>query len=765
MSSYAWRALARALTAAALAQGAAQAQTPAPLPSPEPAPAPSGAPLPAPGPASAPAPDVPAGPQRVEITGQRGDDATQRRLSTAAKIVIGREDIERFGDANTLEVLKRLPGVTVPGAPGRGGNPRMRGMAGGYTQILVDGERIAPGFSLDSIPPEQIERIEILRAPTAETGARAIAGTINIVLREGFRKRLNDLNLTLAAEGDHVSPSLSWTRNDTFGPWIVNGSLSLSDRRTVTPSRSDRLDTDLATGVPVLERTGLFRSEDQRRGLHASARLQWRDEQGTSLMLMPLLIASDGSNRGRGTIDQTLGATPPEFARSDTLTEGRFRLARLNANVNHRLGPGPRLEWKAGFGDAHWRGVQHREEFDAADALLQTYDENTDSRDRNATLSLKVASLLGDGHQAVGGVELERNRRLESKTTLRDGVPQLTEFGENLEATSSRYALYAQDEWTVNPQWSVHAGLRIEGITTRGEGADGSVGSNRSRVTTPLLHAVWKPSAASRDQVRASLTRSYRAPSLGQLIGRPSLNRVDPAPGPNSELSADNAGNPLLRPEVALGLDLAVERYLSDGGVLSANLFVRRIGDLIRNVVALEDVSWSPGQPRYVSRPQNIGDALSRGVELEAKFRLDQLLDDGPRTEVRANMSLFSSRVDGVPGPDNRLAEQPGGTLNLGADHRFRGTPFTLGANVNHTPGYRTRLDADRTVVQSEKTVVDAYAVWALGTDTKLRLSLSNLLSPDTSNTTRVQSQGLEQSNRTTTRSWLNAQLRLEMKL
>ena len=183
MSSYAWRALARALTAAALAQGAAQAQTPAPLPSPEPAPAPSGAPLPAPGPASAPAPDVPAGPQRVEITGQRGDDATQRRLSTAAKIVIGREEIERFGDANTLEVLKRLPGVTVPGAPGRGGNPRMRGMAGGYTQILVDGERIAPGFSLDSIPPEQIERIEILRAPTAEIGARAIAGTINIVLR------------------------------------------------------------------------------------------------------------------------------------------------------------------------------------------------------------------------------------------------------------------------------------------------------------------------------------------------------------------------------------------------------------------------------------------------------------------------------------------------------------------------------------------------------------------------------------------------------
>ena len=93
-----------------------------------------------------PAPAPPANSQRIEITGGRGSDTDQRRQSTAAKIVIGRDEIERYGDSNTLELLKRLPGVTVPGAPGRGGNPRMRGMGGGFTQILIDGERIAPGF-------------------------------------------------------------------------------------------------------------------------------------------------------------------------------------------------------------------------------------------------------------------------------------------------------------------------------------------------------------------------------------------------------------------------------------------------------------------------------------------------------------------------------------------------------------------------------------------------------------------------------------------
>jgi len=733
------------LACAALLAPASHAQTdePAPTPTPTPTPTPST--------------------QRIEITGGRADDTEQRRQSTAAKIVIGREEIERFGDSNTLEVLKRLPGVTVPGAPGRGGNPRMRGMGGGFTQILVDGERIAPGFSLDSIPPEQIERIEILRAPTAETGARAIAGTINIVLREGFRKKVSDLNLDTQTEGGKVSGGLAWTRNDSFaGDWVLNSSLSLFQRNAINESTSRRTDIDRDNGAIVLERTGTSRAESERAGLHASARLQWRGQAGESFMLSPLLIVSQPSTLAKGTLTNA----PLDYASSQTDSDGRFTMQRLNANFNHRLGDGgPRLEWRAGVSRGHWQNDSARREFDDADALVRTIDESTQTRDNGATFGLKASLLASEVHQLVSGLEIERNRRIDGKSTLIDGVPQLTEFGENLEASSRRYAFYGQDEWAINPQWAVHAGLRVEGINTRGQGANGVVDVNSSHVATPLLHTVWKWSETSRDQVRASLTRSYRSPNLGQLIGRPSVSRTDPAPGANTELTADSAGNPALKPEVAIGIDLAIERYLAEGGVLSANLFHRRINDLIRSVVALEDVSWSPGQPRYVSRPQNIGKATTQGLELEAKFRLDQLIDDGPRTEVRANASVFRSRVDAVPGPDNRLAEQPGGTLNLGADHRLRGTPLTIGANLNHTPGYSTRLEADRVIVQSEKSVLDAYALWTFSPELKLRLSLSNALAPDTSSTTIVDSAALTETNRTTTRSLVNTQLRLEMKL
>ena len=126
-----------ALLAAAWSGTGASAQPavePAPItaPAPSPAPAPA-APVAAPPAAPAAAPILP----RVQIQGGRLSDNEERRQSTAAKIVIGREEIERFGDSTLGEVLRRLPGVTVPGPAGRGGPPRMRGLGGGYTLSLI----------------------------------------------------------------------------------------------------------------------------------------------------------------------------------------------------------------------------------------------------------------------------------------------------------------------------------------------------------------------------------------------------------------------------------------------------------------------------------------------------------------------------------------------------------------------------------------------------------------------------------------------------
>jgi iron complex outermembrane receptor protein len=166
-----------------------------------------------------------------------------------------------------------------------------------------------------------------------------------------------------------------------------------------------------------------------------------------------------------------------------------------------------------------------------------------------------------------------------------------------------------------------------------------------------------------------------------------------------------------------------------------------------------------------VSRPQNIGNAVSQGIELEAKFRLSDVIDEAARVDLRSNLSLFRSRVEGIPGPNNRLAEQPGGTVNLGADYRLRALPLTIGGNLNHTPGYEIRLDTDRWAVQPDKTIVDAYALWIFRPDLQLRLSLGNALAQDYRTQTRVESGHQLESNANIARSYVNWQLRLEMKL
>ena len=204
--------------------------------------------------------------------------------------------------------------------------------------------------------------------------------------------------------------------------------------------------------------------------------------------------------------------------------------------------------------------------------------------------------------------------------------------------------------------------------------------------------------------------------------------------------------------------------------LLSANVFHRNISNLMRGQTDLETVSWSPVQ-RYVRRQRNIGDATTSGIELEAKFRLDQLISDAPRVEMRSNFSVYTSRVKAVPGPDNRLDQQAHATANLGADYRLRGVPLTLGGNVNWVPGYTTRLDVDQTTAVTTKQVWDLFALWTISPSVGLRL-LGNNLDPRDYVTTQINDSvnALTRRNeRVTSQSfssgYTNWQLRLELKL
>ena len=106
--------------------------------------------------------------------------------------VIGPDEIARAGAQSLAELLQRQPGVEIVmnGGPGSVSSVFLRGANRGQTLVLVDGVRLASSSagatSLEAIPLDQVERIEILRGPSSSLyGADAIGGVIQVFTRRG----------------------------------------------------------------------------------------------------------------------------------------------------------------------------------------------------------------------------------------------------------------------------------------------------------------------------------------------------------------------------------------------------------------------------------------------------------------------------------------------------------------------------------------------------------------------------------------------------
>jgi len=666
---------------------------------------------------------------RIEVHAHVDPDTEARRASTASKMVFGRAELDRYGDSSIGEILKRLPGITIFGVPGRGGDIRMRGLGHGYTQILINGEPTARGFSLDSLSPEQVERIEIMRAPVAEHSARGIAGTINIVLREDFSKKMNEIRLQDTLEQGRSAPGIYLARSDTVGAFGYNVNLNAFKKEQLNLVHTTTTGIDPSTGTTVLEQRQFDQSRATSEGVHFTSRMNWHFDGGDALNLQPFLMQSRNAAPGTSALDQSVGTAPPAFVTANSLSNTGTTIGRLAGNWQHRIDGGGRLMVRFGYAIADNDTATAQNDFNGTGDLAHTLLNDSRIQDRSISNGGKYSRRIGQGNDFAAGWDVEYGARTENVTTIQDGVLQLAQFGSDIQASTLRLASFAQDEFKFSPLWSGYAGLRWEGIRTTSEWAGNSI-DNTSGVWSPLLHSLWRLSQDDRDQVRLSLTRSYRSPTLNNLVARPILSPLYPVSGPNSLTSPDRIGNPELKPELAWGLDAGFEHYLGEGGVLAASAFDRSIDDLMRSSARLETVSWSPA-PRWVTQPQNIGHANARGIELEAKFRMAEVMNGAPALDLHANYSRFWSDVENIIGPNNRLDQQPKQTANVGLEYRPGWLPLTLGGNLNWTPGYAVQQSDTQLYLQGLKQVFDCYALWKFSPSVQLRAAASNMTRRD----------------------------------
>jgi outer membrane receptor protein involved in Fe transport len=666
--------------------------------------------------------------QKVEINGAAAKyDA--RRDDTASKTVVNAEEIQKYGDTSVNDVLKRLPGITIGGAAGRGGGEiRMRGLGAGYTQILINGERAPAGFSIDSLAPDVIERIEVLRAASAEFSTQSIAGTINIVLKKSLKPAQRELKVSYAKGSKGTTPSASLQMSDKDGSTSYSFGANAwhfeYDRMTPTWENGTN-----AEGTPNLSRASTWDDHGHGDGFNLSPRINWLLDNGDTLTSQTFFNWNRFASNSHGRTETAFGAAP-DYDRTDNTYSNHNAFGRTDLNWVHKLGDGAKLDLKAAVSEA--RNSADSLQLAGSNGLPPNLFRTVTSASSEQGFSTQgkfstpyTFSKPAEGEPEAtehalsmgwdAGVTQRDDVRVQHDADLPGSSPMNSDEGFSAKVT--RLALYGQDEWNITPRWSVYTGLRWEGLDTRADGGSIDAVQNRSSVFSPLMQTLFKlPN--KKDQLRLALTRTYKAPSTAALIPRKftSIN--------NSPTDPDRRGNPNLKPELALGLDASFEHYWGDGGLLSASASMRRIENYTHQGLLYEDQRW-------FSTAINDGRAETRGIELEAKFPARAIIDHAPNLDLRASVSRNWSRVDSVPGPDNRLDQQVPLSATLGIDYKTPDGQMSTGSNFSFRNGGLARLSGTQGGYTSVRRDLDVYALWKLDDQNKLRVAVSNLLAQD----------------------------------
>ena len=504
----------------------------------------------------------------VQTPPQRSAD--ERRDSTLAITVIGRDELDEYGDTSLLDVLQRLPGITLDGE-----QPRLRGMGGGYTLILLNGEPAPPGFSLDSLAPGDIERIEIVKGPSAEHGG--VAGTINVILRNAPPVRQREARATLGyrALAPQASVRVSFSdRIDTLGYQLP---LSLSNWRNAASSTLQRV----SRTPRAVRREDVVSARDEWRGggLNFNPRLDWKPNAADTLLWQGSLQHQESSSRSRRS--NTLLEGPPLNTVAEAASSASvWQLERLQAQWVRKQPDGTRFELKASAQSTLSRSAADWLGRNALEAVTAQRETTSSQRERQFAQAARLRWPLGSSHTLLAGWDFDVRQRRELRRLVEDIGGSRVErldgsLGLPFVASVQRAVAFVQTEWVPDAAWSVMTGLRTEhlriGTTVRGETV-----FNSPSAITPLVHMRHAFDAKGRQVLRASVSQSIRVPDIGLLLPRYALNGAYERDLPNTPLAADSAGNPRLQPEHATGLELAFETQLDAGGVASVGFSTAR---------------------------------------------------------------------------------------------------------------------------------------------------------------------------------------------
>jgi outer membrane receptor for ferrienterochelin and colicins len=639
--------------------------------------------------------------QKIEIVGNT-DNNNFRREDTVTKTIITKEEIEKYGEASIANILNRQPGIV-------GG--QIRGLAG-YTQYLIDGQRLSGGLKISDIELSQIERIEIIRSAVAEYSTQGIGGTINIVLKRKVTKEVKKIKLQFKDEGSQF-PSSRLTLQFSDKNESTSYDITSMILRGVDDSRNTNLieEKDILNNS-IISQTLRNTSHAKRQVISFSPVFFWKASDNDLLIIR--------SSISQFSIDvsgfQTLAASEDTSRQiqSESLREyDDFKTKSTQLTWERKLDKTAKLNNTLSI-RRQMRGIQMNSHF--VDELngKDTHQKLKHNNDF-VTLSLNgnYSNLIDESHEFKSGWNLGReSKKLSHFSDITGQIKEQIEI--------NKYAFFIQDEWKQSEKWSNYLGIRAEGIAFAGRDSKNINFYNRTNVISPIVQSLWKNINGPENQFRFALGKTFNSPDDSTFFNSLKTTSINNASIPNS------VGNPNLRPEVSWGLDGTFEHFGKNNLNYSTSIYIKHIKDILRDDIFIADDIWQ-------SKTINDGNALVRGISLDTSFPLKIFFENFKNIELKANLSRNWSYNSNIPAPNNRFASQPKLSANIGIDF----TPndiLGVNANFNYVSGGELRTSLTNIKRTQPSRQLSILTRWAINKKLKMNFNVSNLLKQNQNN-------------------------------
>lgn len=709
-----------------------------------------------------------------------GEITYRNRTETVApELTYDQEFFQKFEPTSVGDSLKRVPGVSFGSDIGEYDAPALRGLAEGFTQILVNGRPIPGGGNdrtvfVDRIPAEIIDRIEIVRSPSADLDSQGIGGTINIILKDGTslppgviaRAGVLYFPDTETFKGSGAV-SLSGRNEDETVAYSVT--LDAQQRYNPKLTREEVFDDD----VPGFDETEtgleLFRPFD-RAGSIAPERVEELDTRRSfDLSLnadITFKVGDDDQLRFDGffirtrrrDIEETLAferddiEDPFEFDAIERSVEP-FRQENfgISALYEGKLSDSVSAESQIRYSQFKERSGTDLFEFDDDEidaASFQTGDirvledgeliETDDIRslDREISLDGSIKKEWTGASVKIGAAAKRKTRDFFQATAELDDCDDdeetpdefcdTTEGSGTFDYKESRLDGFIVGEWKLGSRATLETGVRVEYTKTNQmlpvDDPEGEVQAEGSEFhVNPSAHL--QVEFGSGGQLRASVARTVRRPNIDQLV--PFEDRDNP------EDDDITRGNPDLKFESSWGIDIGVEHRLPGRGIVGLNFFHRWVKDLIGlvNTGEVADIG-DPEDPDddtgNIYTFANTGKGRVYGIEFDLSTPLSFIGLDN--TGVFANYTrLWSRRTDPTTGLRVPFNGQPKYVYNFGVTQELP----TIDASFGFS--YRKQGEAQSTFFGEEEhqfygANLEAFVEKRFGKNFVLRLSGNNLL-------------------------------------